>query len=72
MRPTLTAVMRALYANEINVAISSFWDGGWDVKLGDEMNGFKAESNFDNLDDAASWLIDEAKKAFPRSDFAKA
>lgn len=72
MTPSLTAVMQALYASEINVEISSFWDGGWDVKLGDQMNGFKVEKNFDNLDDAAPWLIAEAKTAYPNSEFAKA
>jgi hypothetical protein len=32
-------VMRKLYESEINCALSCFWDNGWDVKLGDEMNG---------------------------------
>lgn len=66
--------MQALYASEINVSISCFWDGGWDVKLGDEMNGFKAERTFENseLDSAGAWLVREAKRAFPDSVFAKA
>ena len=40
-------VMKNLYESEINCSISSFWDNGWDVKLGDEMNGFVAEGNFE-------------------------
>ena len=74
MKPTLTDVMRALYASEINCSVSSFWDGGWLVQLGDYMNGFKAEHTFDDdkLEDAAAWLIEEGKRAFPGSDFAKA
>lgn len=72
MTPNLLAVMLALYASEINIAVSCFWDGGWDVKLGDNMNGFKAEKNFDDLDSAAPWLIDEAKRLYPTSEFAKA
>lgn len=30
-----------LYRQEINVTISSFWDEGYTVKLGDPVNGFK-------------------------------
>lgn len=60
----LARVMQRLYDSEINVSISSMWDGGWDVKLGDEMNGFVAEASFhpsngtspDTFDHARSWL----------------
>ena len=54
--------------------MSSFWDGGWLVQLGDSMNGFKAEQTFDEdkLEDASAWLIEEGNRAFPDSDFAKA
>lgn len=73
MTPSLISIMQALYASEINCSVSCFWDGGWKVKLGDEMNGWKAEANFDNdkLDDAAQWLRDEAKKVYPHSEFSK-
>lgn len=67
----LVDVMKALYNSEINVSISCFWDGGWDVKLGDKMNGYKAEDNFYRVDEAASWLVNKAKKAYPNSEFAK-
>lgn len=40
----LGEALARLYRSEINVSISTFWDGGWDVKLGDEMNGFVAET----------------------------
>jgi hypothetical protein len=38
------------------------------------MNGYKAEQTFDDdkLEDAADWLIEEGKRAFPDSDFSKA
>jgi hypothetical protein len=35
--------MEALYAAEINCTVSSFWDAGFSVRLGDEMNGWRAE-----------------------------
>lgn len=60
-------VMNRLYQSEINCAISSFWDNGWDVRLGDEMNGFRAEGNFRTLDEAADFLDLEARKHFPES-----
>jgi hypothetical protein len=31
--------LQAIYDSEINVRIESFWDGGWRVAVGDEMNG---------------------------------
>lgn len=37
-------VLARAYKSEINVEISTFWDGGWDVKLGDPMNGYLAET----------------------------
>lgn len=47
---TLAPVLRDFYAWEINVSISSFWDGGWQVKIGDETNGFTDVANFDDDD----------------------
>ena len=63
-------VMKRLYESEINCSISCFWDNGWDVKLGDEMNGFVAESNFRTLDECAYFLDLEARTHFPRSLYA--
>jgi len=37
----LGKVIDALYDSEINCSVSTFWDGGFTMKLGDEMNGFK-------------------------------
>jgi len=39
LRGDLSQILRALYAHEINVGMQSFWDGGWDVWFGDDMNG---------------------------------
>lgn len=43
----LALILARLYRSEINCSISTEWDGGWDVKLGDEMNGWKAETTID-------------------------
>lgn len=66
-------VMADLYRSEINASFSGFYDGGWTVKLGDEMNGFVAEHtfDFDKINSAASWLANEAAIRYPDSKFAK-
>lgn len=40
---SLTTELQKIYDSEINVRISWIWDGGIQVRLGDEMNGFLAE-----------------------------
>jgi len=49
--------LQEIYNNEINFEISCFWDGGFTVKLGDNMNGFIWEDTFDTLMDAITALI---------------
>lgn len=67
----LIEVLRGLYRSEINVSIASFYDGGWTVKIGDEMNGFLAETTVDALTcGVAGWLDSEAKRLFPNSLYA--
>jgi len=69
----LEQVLKGLYASEINVILSSFWDGGYNAKIGDEMNGIKGDSTLCllNLDDVAEWLDTEARRLYPDSDYAK-
>jgi hypothetical protein len=76
--PLLTEVMEALYDSGINAGISiqSFWDSGWHwrVSLGDELHGFAAEEIFSHSDfkrEAARWLIETARKQYPKSVFAE-
>lgn len=65
------SVFQDLYHSEINFSVSTFWDGGFDVKLGDEMNGFKAEINLPRWGMVEPWLIDAAITHFPESLFAR-
>lgn len=62
--------LQALYDSEINFAISTFWHGGCDWKLGDEMNGFKDDGNAKTLAEAVSQLVASALKHYPDSKFA--
>jgi hypothetical protein len=60
--------LKQLYSqHELNVSISSFWDCGWRVRVGDELNGFHAERTFsmEEFDQIGHWLLEEAEK--PRS-----
>lgn len=69
----LVEVMEALYASEINCGVSSFWDGGFKVWLGDSMNGETDYSSFNSteLDTlAAGFLHNMAIKRYPQSDYA--
>jgi hypothetical protein len=63
MSPSLLS----LYASEINVSISSSWDAGWKVKLGDSIEGFKAKKDFANAEFAANWLAEQACLLYPAS-----
>lgn len=63
----LDTVLSALYRHEINCGLSSFWDGGWTVWIGDEMNGFRSEASFspEHFDRIPAWLADEAERLYP-------
>ena len=63
-------VMNRLYESKINCSLGCFWDKHWDVKLGDEMNGFVAEGNFRTLDECADFLDREARRHYPESLYA--
>lgn len=63
--------LQRLYDSEINWEISTFWDGGFIWRLGDEHNGWKASGNTNTLEEAISALAEAARKHFPDSAFAK-
>lgn len=61
----MKSVFERLYDSEINFSISTFWDGGYEIKLGDDMNGFKAEAIFKIWADVELWLDAQAILHFP-------
>lgn len=67
---TLAGVPERLCQSEINFSLSSFWDGGWTVKLGDEMNGFREEASIQDYWDALKWLDEKAREHYPESLYA--
>lgn len=58
-------VLETLYRFEINCGMESFWDGGWDVWLGDSLNGM-SKVNVQSVDVAIEWLIDEVERIYPK------
>lgn len=66
----LGAVIDSLYASEINCSVSTFWDGCITVRLGDETNGFVAETDCKTSAEAAQFLDTEARHHFPDSSYA--
>ena len=65
------SVFQSLYDSEINFSISCFWDGGFEVKLGDELNGYVSQTRAECWDDIEPWLKSEAMLHYPESRFAK-
>jgi hypothetical protein len=52
-------------------SISWVWDGDIDVKLGDPLNGYKAEGKVGTVTEVADWLRDQAVRHYPSSEFAR-
>jgi hypothetical protein len=55
---TLEEILKYAYDNETNIQINSFWDDGYEVKIGDEMNGYSHFENFDTngICEIADWI----------------
>ena len=70
MHLRLDEVLDHLYDSEINFSVSCLWDNGIDVKLGDELNGLKAQGLVRTSAEAAEWLDAHARKHYPRSKYA--
>ncbi len=67
----MLSVFQRLYDSEINFEVSCFWDGGFEVKLGDGMNGYDREANVRTWADVEPWLDQQARDAYPDSVYAR-
>jgi hypothetical protein len=65
----MEAELQKIYDSEINVSISWFWDGGIDVKLGDEMNEYAAETNLKTVAEIIPWLQENIAIHYPDSTY---
>lgn len=64
------SVLQRLYDNEINFKVETFWDGGFDITLGDPMNGVDASTSVRTWAEAEAWLAERAAALYPNRDFA--
>ena len=51
-------------------SIGWLWDGGIEVRLGDEMNGFMAEENVASIAEIVPWLQEAIAHFYPVSTYA--
>ena len=65
------SVFQDLYDSEINFLVSCFWDGGFEVALGDELNGWKVRGMVIHFGMVEHWLAEAAIRHFPDSVFAR-
>ena len=67
----IAAALQKTYDSEINVEISWLWDGGIEVRLGDRLNGFVAETTVPLVADILPWLQEAIAHFYPDSTYAK-
>ncbi len=65
------SIMQRLYDSEINAVVYSFYDNGFRVYLGDEMNGYRADTTVQTWDEVERWLDRQARIHFPDSAYAR-
>lgn len=65
----LAAELQKIYDSEINIRIGWLWDGGIEVRLGDEVNGFLAEESVGSIADIVPWLQEAIAHFFPTSSY---
>jgi predicted RNA-binding Zn-ribbon protein involved in translation (DUF1610 family) len=68
----LGAELQKIYDSEINIRISWLWDGGIDVRLGDDFNGFVAEENVPSVWAILPWLQTAIAHFYTSSTYATA
>lgn len=65
--------LKKIYDSEINIRITSMWDGGYSVSIGDTLNGFIPEEEVYGLklEEIVSELQKLIKTHLPDSTYAK-
>ena len=71
-KPNLERELKRLYDSEINVSITSFWDGGFQVALGDHTNGYQ-RPDWDSceVEQIVDAIRELARKHYPNSTYVK-
>ncbi len=68
----LATELQRIYDSEINIEIGWFWDGGINLRLGDQMNGYLAEENVSSVSEILPWLQEAIAHFYPSSTYATA
>ena len=68
--PNLAIELQKIYDSEINVRIGWLWDGGIEVRLGDDMNGYLAEETVRMVAEIIPWLQAAIAHFYPGSSYA--
>jgi hypothetical protein len=66
----LAIELQKIYDSEINIEIGWLWDGGIEVRLGDEMSGYLAEENLSSTAEILPWFQEAIAHFFPTSTYA--
>lgn len=64
------SILQDIYNSEINFRVQTMWDGGFEVDLGDEINGFKESTTVNRWGEVEPWLMAAVLKHYPDSLFA--
>src|ERR1700709_1724712 len=67
---SLEIELQKMYDSEINLRIGWLWDGGIEVRLGDEMNGFLAQETVSSMAEIVPWLQRAISHFYPESAYA--
>jgi DNA-directed RNA polymerase subunit RPC12/RpoP len=62
--------LQRIYDSEINIRISWVWDGGIDVWIGDDLNGYVAQGTLASVNDIVPWLQEAVAHFNPDSEYA--
>ncbi|CAN7663038.1 hypothetical protein LJR016_005238 [Devosia sp. LjRoot16] len=65
-------ILQMLHDSEINGSVEWFFDGIWLARIGDRLNGIKAETKVGSALEAEAWLHLKARELYPDSDYARA
>ena len=63
--------LQKIYDSEINIRISWLWDGGIELRLGDEVNGFIAEEDVPSVAEIVPWLQEAIAHFYPRAAYSQ-
>jgi hypothetical protein len=66
----LAVELQRIYDSEINIRISWFWDGGVEVRLGDEMNGYETEETVSSVPEILPRLQEAIAHFYPQSSYS--